>query len=62
MRVLGLETSCDETAVALYDGERGLLAHELHSQVAVVERHRRLVAGGLESQHPHAFAIPPGPN
>lgn len=33
MRVLGLETSCDETAVALYDGEAGLLAHELHSQV-----------------------------
>jgi N6-L-threonylcarbamoyladenine synthase len=35
MRVLGLETSCDETAVALYDGDRGLLAHELHSQVAL---------------------------
>ncbi|WP_242411320.1 hypothetical protein, partial [Pseudomonas aeruginosa] len=26
MRVLGLETSCDETGVALYDSERGLLA------------------------------------
>jgi len=33
MRVLGLETSCDETAVAVYDGAAGLLAHELHSQV-----------------------------
>ncbi|MCM2313511.1 MAG: tRNA (adenosine(37)-N6)-threonylcarbamoyltransferase complex transferase subunit TsaD [Steroidobacteraceae bacterium] len=33
MRVLGLETSCDETAVAVYDGERGLLAHEVYSQV-----------------------------
>jgi N6-L-threonylcarbamoyladenine synthase len=33
MRVLGLETSCDETAVAIYDGERGLLAHEIFSQV-----------------------------
>jgi N6-L-threonylcarbamoyladenine synthase len=33
MRVLGLETSCDETAVALYDGEAGLVAHELYSQV-----------------------------
>lgn len=31
--VLGLETSCDETAVAVYDSERGLLAHRLHSQV-----------------------------
>jgi N6-L-threonylcarbamoyladenine synthase len=33
MRVLGLETSCDETAVAVYDGTAGLLAHEVHSQV-----------------------------
>jgi N6-L-threonylcarbamoyladenine synthase len=31
--VLGIETSCDETGVALYHGERGLLAHVLHSQV-----------------------------
>jgi N6-L-threonylcarbamoyladenine synthase len=35
MPVLGLETSCDETAAALYDGERGLLAHSLHSQIAL---------------------------
>ncbi|HEX4871210.1 MAG TPA: tRNA (adenosine(37)-N6)-threonylcarbamoyltransferase complex transferase subunit TsaD [Nevskiaceae bacterium] len=35
MRILGLETSCDETACALYDGERGLLAHQLHSQIAL---------------------------
>jgi N6-L-threonylcarbamoyladenine synthase len=33
MRVLGIETSCDETGVAVYDGERGLLAHALHSQI-----------------------------
>jgi N6-L-threonylcarbamoyladenine synthase len=33
MRVLGIETSCDETAAAVYDGRAGLLAHELHSQV-----------------------------
>ena len=33
MPVLGLETSCDETAAAIYDGERGLLSHALHSQV-----------------------------
>jgi N6-L-threonylcarbamoyladenine synthase len=31
--VLGIETSCDETGLALYDSERGLLAHTLHSQV-----------------------------
>jgi N6-L-threonylcarbamoyladenine synthase len=35
MRVLGIETSCDETGVALYDTERGLLADALHSQTAV---------------------------
>ena len=33
MLVLGLETSCDETGVALYDTARGLLAQALHSQV-----------------------------
>lgn len=32
MRILGIETSCDETGVAVFDGERGLLAHSLHSQ------------------------------
>jgi len=35
MRVLGIETSCDETGVALYDTERGLVAEALHSQVAL---------------------------
>ncbi|MCE0557414.1 tRNA (adenosine(37)-N6)-threonylcarbamoyltransferase complex transferase subunit TsaD [Motilimonas sp. E26] len=33
MRILGLETSCDETGVAIYDDEQGLLAHRLYSQV-----------------------------
>jgi N6-L-threonylcarbamoyladenine synthase len=33
MRVLGIETSCDETAAAVYDGSAGLLAHEVYSQV-----------------------------
>ncbi|MBH8579036.1 tRNA (adenosine(37)-N6)-threonylcarbamoyltransferase complex transferase subunit TsaD [Bisbaumannia pacifica] len=35
MRVLGIETSCDETGVALYDTEHGLLADALFSQVAM---------------------------
>ena len=35
MLILGIETSCDETGLALYDNERGLLAHALHSQVAL---------------------------
>lgn len=33
MKVLGIETSCDETGVAVYDTGQGLLAHALHSQV-----------------------------
>lgn len=33
MRVLGIETSCDETGVAIVDAEAGLIAHRLHSQV-----------------------------
>ncbi|MDN3648603.1 tRNA (adenosine(37)-N6)-threonylcarbamoyltransferase complex transferase subunit TsaD [Reinekea marina] len=33
MRVLGIETSCDETGVAIYDSERGLMSHVLYSQV-----------------------------
>ncbi len=35
MLILGIESSCDETGLALYDTERGLLAHALHSQVAM---------------------------
>ncbi|MFT6222046.1 MAG: N6-L-threonylcarbamoyladenine synthase [Candidatus Endobugula sp.] len=35
MRILGIETSCDETGVALYDSKLGLLGHCLYSQIAV---------------------------
>ena len=35
MKVLGIETSCDETGVAVYDTEAGLRAHALYSQVAL---------------------------
>ncbi|MCH8552492.1 MAG: tRNA (adenosine(37)-N6)-threonylcarbamoyltransferase complex transferase subunit TsaD [Natronospirillum sp.] len=35
MRVLGIESSCDETGVALYDTDRGLLAHALFSQISL---------------------------
>jgi N6-L-threonylcarbamoyladenine synthase len=35
MRVLGIETSCDETGVAIYDSRQGLLAHALHSQTGL---------------------------
>ncbi|MBV9361065.1 MAG: tRNA (adenosine(37)-N6)-threonylcarbamoyltransferase complex transferase subunit TsaD [Betaproteobacteria bacterium] len=44
MLVLGIETSCDETGVALYDGdERRLLAHAVHSQVAMHEAYGGVV-------------------
>lgn len=33
MRVLGIETSCDETGIAIYDDEKGLLSNQLYSQV-----------------------------
>ncbi|AFJ03158.1 YgjD/Kae1/Qri7 family, required for threonylcarbamoyladenosine (t(6)A) formation in tRNA [Methylophaga frappieri] len=33
MRVLGIESSCDETGIALYDTEKGLLSHRLFSQI-----------------------------
>ena len=35
MLILGIETSCDETAVALYDSQNGLLNHKIHSQIAL---------------------------
>jgi len=35
MLILGIETSCDETAVALYDKDRGLIGHALNSQVSL---------------------------
>ncbi|TPE54961.1 tRNA (adenosine(37)-N6)-threonylcarbamoyltransferase complex transferase subunit TsaD [Maribrevibacterium harenarium] len=34
MKVLGLETSCDETGIAIYDTDQGLLAHKIYTQVA----------------------------
>ena len=44
MLVLGIETSCDETGVALYDGDqRRLLAHAVHSQVAMHEAYGGVV-------------------
>src|ERR1700720_2010930 len=42
MRVLAIESSCDESAAAVFDDARGLLAHELFSQV---ELHR--IFGGV---------------
>ena len=35
MRVLGIETSCDETGIALYDSKAGLLANRVYSQAPI---------------------------
>ena len=35
MLILGIETSCDETGIALFDSEKGLLGDALYSQIAV---------------------------
>ncbi len=43
MIILGIETSCDETGVALYDGGRGLLGHALYSQVELHARYGGVV-------------------
>lgn len=43
MRVLGIESSCDETGVAIYDGEHGLVAQELYSQIELHARYGGVV-------------------
>ncbi len=43
MLVLGIETSCDETGLALYDSDRGLLAHRLHSQITLHQQYGGVV-------------------
>ncbi len=43
MLVLGIESSCDETGLALYDTARGLLAHAVHTQVAMHEEYGGVV-------------------
>ena len=43
MRVIGLETSCDETGVAVYDSQRGLRAHGLYSQVSLHQEYGGVV-------------------
>lgn len=43
MLVLGIESSCDETGIALYDSKSGLLAHALHSQIETHKIHGGVV-------------------
>ena len=70
MLVLGIETSCDETGVALYDGRRGLLGQLLHTQarlhaeyggvvpeLASRDHVRRLLPLTIELLHRHACRL-----
>jgi N6-L-threonylcarbamoyladenine synthase len=55
--VLGIESSCDETGVALYHTERGLLAHTLHSQIAMHNEYGGVVPE-LASRNHVRYALP----
>ncbi|MFZ1180055.1 MAG: tRNA (adenosine(37)-N6)-threonylcarbamoyltransferase complex transferase subunit TsaD [Herbaspirillum sp.] len=57
MIVLGVESSCDETGLALYDTQKGLLAHALHSQIAMHEEYGGVVPE-LASRDHIRHAIP----
>ena len=57
MRVLGIETSCDETGVAVYDAVQGLMAHEVYSQIELHARYGGVVPGaGVPRPYPQAAA------
>jgi len=43
MPLLAIETSCDETAVAIYDSEQGLLSHQLYSQIDLHQQYGGVV-------------------
>lgn len=53
MYVLGIETSCDETGVAVYHPEKGLQAHVLHSQVALHANYGGVVPELASRDHIH---------
>ncbi|MEE9552233.1 MAG: tRNA (adenosine(37)-N6)-threonylcarbamoyltransferase complex transferase subunit TsaD [Gammaproteobacteria bacterium] len=53
MRVLGIETSCDETGLAIYDSEHGLLTHALHSQIDLHESYGGVVPELASRDHVH---------
>ena len=55
--VLGIESSCDETGIALYHTEHGLLAHTLHSQIALHNEYGGVVPE-LASRDHVRYAVP----
>jgi N6-L-threonylcarbamoyladenine synthase len=54
--ILALESSCDETAVALFDPARGLAGEWVHSQIAMHERHGGVVPDLATREHLRTFA------
>ena len=53
--ILALESSCDETAVALFDPARGLAGEWMHSQIALHERHGGVVPDLATREHLRHF-------
>ena len=49
MKVLGIESSCDETGIAVYDSDSGSVSQRLYSQI---EKHREYGGVGLTFRHP----------
>ncbi|QYM77580.1 tRNA (adenosine(37)-N6)-threonylcarbamoyltransferase complex transferase subunit TsaD [Horticoccus luteus] len=54
--ILALESSCDETAVALFDATRGLAGEWVHTQIALHERHGGVVPDLATREHLRHFA------
>ena len=51
MQVLGIETSCDETAIAIYDSEVGILSHCLYSQIDLHNKYGGVVPELASREH-----------
>ena len=56
MQILGIETSCDETGVAIYDEEKGLIANQLHTQIALHADYGGVVPELASRDHIHKLA------
>src|SRR5688572_17308327 len=54
--ILGLESSCDETAAAIFDPARGLVGEWIHSQIALHEKHGGVVPDLATREHLRNFA------
>jgi N6-L-threonylcarbamoyladenine synthase len=55
--VLGIETSCDDTAVAIYDAQKGLLAHQIYSQISLHNEFGGVVPELASRDHAHKLPI-----